>query len=225
MKQKIELVLAVLFLLGLIFASRTVSEYVTSAKVEAEKTLVMLDAGHGGRDPGKVGVNNALEKDINLAIAKKTKELLSEKGIEVIMTREEDVMYAKEDSDNKKTEDMKARVEMINRNLPELTVSIHQNSYHEESVSGAQVFYYSHSQKAKEAAEVMQKALMSLNAENTRPAKANDTYYMLKRTESPTIIVECGFLSNKEEAELLITEEYQSQMAQAICNGITDWLE
>ena len=99
------------------------------------------------------------------------------------------------------------------------------NSYHQEGVKGAQVFYYSHSEDGKKAAEVMQKALLSLNTDNNRKAKANDTYYLLKRTEPPTIIVECGFLSNWEEAELLKDKEYQESIAEAIVEGIKGYIE
>ncbi len=85
--------------------------------------------------------------------------------------------------------------------MPQAAVSIHQNSYQDEQIRGAQVFYYSHSEEGKRMAEQMQKALLTVDETNTRQAKANDTYYLLKRTEVPTIIVECGFLSNPEEAE------------------------
>ena len=90
---------------------------------------------------------------------------------------------------------------------------------------GSQVFYYSHSEEGKKAAEIMQDALLILNTENNRKAKANDTYYLLKRTEVPTIIVECGFLSNWEEAELLRDEEYQEKVAEAIVSGIKAYME
>ena len=225
MRQKVEFILAVLFLAGLIAVSRNITRYVASTQVEKSSDLVVLDAGHGDSDPGKVGVNEAKEKDINLAIAKKVEELLKEKGIQVVMTREDDESLAEDGVSNTKIEDMKARVALINREAPQLAVSIHQNSYHEENVAGAQVFYYSHSEEGKAAADIMQNALLACNSENTRQAKANDTYYLLKRTEVPTIIVECGFLSNWEEAELLITEEYQDKIAEAICQGILDYLE
>lgn len=225
MRQKVEFVVAVLFLIGLIAVSRNVSQYVSSAQVEAKKNMVVLDAGHGGADPGKVGVNDAKEKDINLSVTLKVKELLEKEKIQVIMTREEDTTLAKDNSTNKKVEDMKARVELINKNAPSLVVSIHQNSYQEESISGAQVFYYSHSDEGKAAADIMQKALLACEPDNKRQPKANDTYYLLKRTEVPTIIVECGFLSNWEEAKLLVTEEYQEKLAQAICEGIQTCLE
>ena len=115
---------------------------------------------------------------------------------------------------------MKARVELINKTMPAMAVSIHQNSYQEAEIHGAQVFYYSHSQDGKRMAETMQRALLMADEENTRQAKGNDTYYLLKRTEVPTIIVECGFLSNPQEAEKLTEDGYQKKLAQAITSGI-----
>ena len=206
-------------------ASKNLQRYVSGENVKKGKTIVALDAGHGGDDPGKIGVNNAEEKEINLEIAEQVKALLEEEEIEVLMTREDDTMLAKEADTNKKVQDMKARVQKINEAAPALVVSIHQNSYSEESIHGAQVFYYTHSEAGKKAAEIMQKELLSVDPENTRQAKANDTYYLLKRTEVPTIIVECGFLSNYEEAEKLIYPEYQKQLSQAIVKGIITCLE
>lgn len=224
MRQKIKFVLVVLVLSGLIIISRNVSKYVVSDRVENQKILVVVDAGHGGDDPGKVGVNDVEEKEINLAIAKKVETLLKKEKIETVMTRETDTMLEGQDGKTTKVGDMKARVAEINKAAPTLAVSIHQNSYHQEGVMGAQVFYYSHSEEGKQAAELMQKALLILNTENNRKAKANDTYYLLKRTEVPTIIVECGFLSNWEEAELLKDEEYQEKVAEAIVEGIKAYI-
>lgn len=224
MRQKIKFVLVVLVLAGLIIISRNVSKYVASDRVKNQKLLVVVDAGHGGDDPGKVGVNDVEEKEINLAIAKKVETLLKKEKIETVMTRETDTMLKGQDGKTTKVGDMKARVAEINKAAPRLAVSIHQNSYHQEGVMGAQVFYYSHSEEGKEAAELMQKALLVLNTENNRKAKANDTYYLLKRTEVPTIIVECGFLSNWEEAELLKDEEYQEKVAEAIVEGIKAYI-
>ena len=121
--------------------------------------------------------------------------------------------------------DLKARVDIMNRENPVLAVSIHQNSYHEESVHGAQVFYYSESKEGARAASMLQEALREADPENTKEAKANDTYYILKKTEVPTVIAECGFLSNYEEAEKLITEDYQRKMAEAIVKGILQYIE
>jgi N-acetylmuramoyl-L-alanine amidase len=184
-----------------------------------EKQVVVVDAGHGGFDSGKVGVNQALEKDLNLQIANKVKTMLEKQGIKVIMTRKDENSLA-----SSKVEDMKTRVSIINQEKPSLAVSIHQNSYTQESIHGAQVFYFTHSKEGEKSAKVMQEALLAADPENTRQAKANDTYYMLKKTNSPVIIVECGFLSNKAEADKLTTEEYQNALTEAICKGVQDYL-
>ncbi len=225
LKRKIELLMVLLLLIGAIFASKRLSEHVTSEKVDKGTRTVVLDAGHGSGDPGKIGMNQVLEKDINLAIAKKVQKKLSAKGIHVVMTREDDVGFYNESESNKKIADMKKRVALINDTKPDIAVSIHQNSYPEERIKGAQVFYYTHSKEGEDAAKVMQEALRALDTSNKRLAKENSTYYMLKRTEVPTIIVECGFLSNTEEAEKLKDEDYQDQAAEAICTGIIKWLD
>ena len=218
LRRKIELCMTLLLLVGMIIVSKKLSQLVTSENVQAKKVVVVIDAGHGGHDPGKVGVNDALEKDINLQIAEKVKAHLEKNGIEVVMTRKDDVM------EDTKLEDMKKRVALINKTKPAITVSIHQNSYSDSSVKGAQVFYYTGSEISKNAASLMQEELKKVDMENTRQIKSNSDFYMLKRTEVPTIIVECGFLSNPGEAEKLVSEEYQEQMAQAICSGIMTWL-
>lgn len=180
---------------------------------------------HGGSDPGKVGVNDALEKEINLAVAKKLEKELKKAGIKVVMTREKDSGLTTDAVISSKVEDMKERVRIINDTKPQIVVSIHQNSFKEGSVHGAQVFYFTHSQEAENAALLMQEKMREVDTENKRQAKANDTYYMLKKTEVPTIIVECGFLSNPEDAAKLVTEEYQKQMAEKICEGILEYME
>lgn len=225
MRQKIELAAALLVLALLIFISRSISVYVAGSQVKSKNEKVVLDAGHGGIDPGKVGVNDVEEKEINLAIAKKVKALLEGEGIEVVMTREDDEMLGGQDGTSTKVADMKARVAMINEEAPALAVSIHQNSYHQEGVKGPQVFYYTHSDEGRKAGEIMQEALNTLDTDSSHKAKANDAYYLLKRTEVPAVIAECGFLSNWEEAELLSGEEYQQEVAQAIVSGIKAYME
>lgn len=221
----------IIALVGIMVGSQKLGEYLyahteqknaekeTNAQV-SESAVVVVDSGHGGSDPGKVGINGALEKDINLKISKKVETYLKAENIEVIMTREDENGLAES-----KVEDMKKRVAVINEKKPVLAVSIHQNSYGQESIHGAQVFYYSHSAEGRQAAEIMQKALLTADAENKRQAKENDTYYMLKRTEVPVIIVECGFLSNQEEAQKLVTEEYQEKIAKAVCEGVVTYIQ
>lgn len=225
MWKKIEFAIVLLLLAVLIMMSNHLEKMVSSRRVTGRNPCIVLDSGHGGEDPGKIGVNQAKEKDVNLKIAKKTKERLEKKGWKVVMTREKDVMLGDPAAGNKKIHDMKARVERINKTMPQAAVSIHQNSYQDAQIHGAQVFYYSHSEEGKRMAEVMQKALLKADEENTRQAKANDTYYLLKRTEVPTIIVECGFLSNPEEAAKLVSPKYQEKLAEAIAEGILACME
>lgn len=225
MRKKIELILVMLTLAGLVMVSKKLEKYVNSDKVEKKEYTVVLDAGHGSSDSGKVGINGVLEKDINLSISKKTKKYLEKRRIRVVMTRDKDESLAEGENGNRKVQDMKARVKRINDTKPDLAVSIHQNSYHEESIHGAQVFYYEHSESGEKDARILQEALLAVDPDNTRQVKANTTYYLLKRTEVPILIVECGFLSNQEEAEKLASEDYQKEIAKAIANGIESCLK
>lgn len=186
----------------------------------------IFDPAHGGDDPGKIGINKVKEKDINLKIAKELEKLLKKEGIKVVMTRTDDSGLYQKSSNNKKVEDMRKRCKIITEANPVFTVSVHQNSYPDESIKGAQVFYYGQSQEGKKLAEALQQTLVEqLDPQNHRKAKANESYYLLKKTPSPTVIVECGFLSNYEEAELLNTEEYQKKVAEAIKTGILNSLK
>lgn len=216
------LILCCAFALGREAARYTAARAV---EVDSERPCVVIDAGHGGKDPGKVGINDALEKDINLKIAKRLKSLLEAQDIEVVMTRDAEEGLYDEEASNKKVQDMKRRIEIIDKSQPTITVSIHQNSYQEESVHGAQVFYYTNSVEGKALADVLQECLISMvDSENSRVSKANDSYYLLKKTDTPIVIVECGFLSNYAEAEKLITEEYQEKIAWALHMGILKYL-
>lgn len=191
----------------------------------SHRHIVVIDSGHGGNDPGKVGVNGALEKDINLQIAKRLKQYLEASDVQVVMTRDNDTGLYSEHDTNKKMADMQARCRLINETAPALVVSIHQNSYHEESVRGGQVFYYKGSSDGKRLAETLQKRFTSVSdTENRRLAKANDTYYLLLHTKHPIVIVECGFLSNQQETALLTSPDYQDRLAWTIHMGIMEYL-
>ena len=153
-------------------------------------------------------------------------EYLEEEGVQVVFTREDDRGLYEEDSPNKKNQDLKKRCEIIQETDPLLTVSIHQNSYQDQSVCGPQVFYYTGSEKGGELAEYIQEALNEeLEIQRPRKAKANDSYYLLKKSEGIVNIVETGFLTNPREAELLQTEEYQKKCARAISSGILKFLK
>ncbi|NLC18724.1 MAG: N-acetylmuramoyl-L-alanine amidase CwlD [Clostridiales bacterium] len=202
-----------------------VMKRILSRQTSDKQITIVIDPGHGGRDPGKIGINNALEKDINLSIALKLRDLLEENGIKVIMTREEDVGLYDENDSNKKRADLKKRVEIINSSGALFAISIHQNSFTQESSRGAQVFYHNESKEGKRLAEMIQTQLKETIADgNHRQAKANNTYYMLSKTTCPLVIVECGFLSNRREAELLLDGEYQAKMAWGIHLAIINYI-
>ena len=192
---------------------------------QAGKRLVIVDAGHGGNDPGKIGVDDSKEKEINLQIAKKLKVLLEQQDLEVRMTREEDQGLYEEHSSNKKVQDLKNRCELINGMNPDCVISIHQNSYHQEPISGGQVFYYKTSERGKRLAEILQRRFdYVLGERNTRQAKPNGNYYLLLHVKQPIVIVECGFLSNWKEAADLNAEEYQDRLAWTLHMGIMEFL-
>jgi len=232
----LRLVMSAILLVSMFITAREGAVYVSSTGAVTEKQeedrpegqkeqiCIVVDAGHGGSDPGKVGINNALEKDINLQIAGMLKKFLEAEDIKVVMTREDENGLYDENTSNKKVQDMKRRLEIIEEADPLLVVSIHQNSYHEEYVKGAQVFYYKTSEKSKELAELLQDTLRTLDAENKRQAKGNDSYYLLKKTQKPIVIVECGFLSNTAEAQKLVTPYYQEKMAWNIHMGIMKYV-
>ena len=202
MNKKIELGMAIILLLSAAVLSRreTMEVIMTagSSTLTVNENCIVIDAGHGGDDPGKIGINGTLEKDVNLNIAHKLKILLESQGYEVIMTRETGDGLYQPGTRNMKVEDMHNRCEIITKAMPVFTVSIHQNSYPEEYVKGAQVFYYGQSKEGETLAKKIQSSLVSyLDPKNHRVEKANESYYLLKKTPTPTVIVECGFLSNR----------------------------
>ncbi len=230
-EKKFSLLLKILlflsaFYLAFLIARRDSGVDVTSKDVSNKNMpVVVIDAGHGGIDPGKVGINDALEKDINLQIAGILKMFLEANDIQVVMTRESDEGLYDQDASNKKVQDMKQRIALIEECDPLVVVSIHQNSYQEEYVSGPQVFYYTGSEEGQALAGKIQNQLVEdLQPESERQIKANDSYYLLKKTAKPIVIVECGFLSNSKEAEMLTTSSYQEKVAWAIHMGVLQYI-
>lgn len=224
--KAVNYTMAALLLISMLLIAREAAKLVMSEKTDGyHSNLVVIDAGHGAEDSGKVGINDALEKDINLAVALRVKELLELQDVQVIMTREDDRGLYPKTGENRKLRDMKKRVELINKEKPALAVSIHQNSYTDERIYGAQTFYFTGSAEGCAAAELLQEQMVtSLDPDNKRQAKENSSYYLLKNVECPIVIAECGFLSNRKEAELLCSEEYQEKVAWAIHLGIIRYL-
>ena len=215
--------MGILLIAGALALSREVVQ-VISKNQRAAKTIV-VDAGHGGSDPGMV-TEELKEKDLNLAIAKMLKTHLEKEGYYVEMTRTEDTGLYQEGSRNKKAQDMQNRVAFIAEKTPLLTVSIHQNSYPDPSVKGPQVFYYADSAEGEKLADCIQRQMNErLETENPREAKGNTSYYLLKKSSGVLNIIECGFMTNPQEAASLQDKGYQQKVVEAVGAGITDYLQ
>ena len=225
MKQKIEIIMTMVVIAAAIFAAPKSAEMVMSTEAEESPVVIVIDAAHGGSDPGKVGVSGTEEKDINLEIALKLRDDLEKQGFEIVMTREEDTGLEDTGAESVKVSDLKNRVKIIEETRPALAISIHQNSYTDSAVSGAQVFYYGDSAHGEALAMALQESLIeNVDPSNTRAPKENESYYLLKNTSVPVVIVECGFLSNPTEEALLCKEDYQEQIVEAIYEGIVNYL-
>lgn len=222
-----EMLMALMLFAAVFLVSRQAGLMVSGQAVAAgaRRPVVVLDSGHGGMDPGKIGIDGSLEKDINLQIAKRLKRYLEASGVEVVMTREDDRGLYEESDSKKKMADMRNRCAKIAEAEADLVVSIHQNSYHQEPISGGQVFYYKTSERGKRLAEILQRRFdYVLGEQNTRQAKPNGNYYLLLHVKQPIVIVECGFLSNRAEAAALNSEEYQDRLAWTIHMGVMEFL-
>lgn len=219
--------MAALLLAFVFLISRHAGMMVAGQNVVAgrRQPVVAIDSGHGGDDPGKIGVDGSLEKDINLQIARRLKEYLEASDVKVVMTREDDRGLYEAGDTHKKMADMKNRCARIDEASPDLVISIHQNSYHQEPIFGGQVFYYKDSEKGRRLAEIIQKRFdFVLGEKNTRQAKPNGSYYLLLHVKQPIVIVECGFLSNWKEAAALNSEEYQDRVAWTVHMGVMQYL-
>ena len=217
-----EMVMACLLLVSFYLLSRQAA--VVSVQMNFPK-LILIDPGHGEDDPGMIGADGLEEKGINLAISLLLKSELETRGYSVAMTRETDKGLYDASANNKKAQDMQRRIAMIGEKSPVLSVSIHQNSYPDPAIKGAQVFYYTSSVEGKQLAECLQDRLVKgLDSQNHRQAKANDSYYLLKKTKGTIVIVECGFLSNAAEAGKLCDEAYQDRVAWSIHKGILQYI-
>lgn len=190
--------------------------------------IIIVDAGHGGFDGGAVASDGTSEKDINLKIALQVGEMLSINGFEVIYTRIEDT--GTEDNidasiSKRKVSDLNNRLALMSKHSDSVFVSIHLNKFTTSSASGAQVFYSKSFDDAKDLSVSIQNSIVSLiQPENTRVVKkGTSSTFLLDKAKVPAVIVECGFLSNAAELQLLKTEEYQKQMAFAIFCGIVNY--
>lgn len=196
-----------------------------SYAVKNVKYTVVIDAGHGGIDGGAVGSTTKVsESELNLDISKKLKTLFESVGFIVVLTRENsDGLYGDESPGFKKR-DMQKRAEIIRESDPNVLISVHLNKYTSSSRRGAQVFYKSDSESSKNLADSIQKNLnQKLSVKKNYTALKGD-YFLLNTSKCTAVIVECGFLSNKEEEQLLCNEDYRQNIASVIFEGTINYL-
>lgn len=221
-KKNIYLIFTLIIMVILIIV--LLMQTTTTTNFSPEK-LIVIDPGHGGRDAGATGNNGISEKDINLKIAQKLKILLEQNGYQVLLTRDNDISLHDEGAKNKKASDIKNRKKIIKENNPRLFVSIHLNHFSESKYYGAQVFYPPNSESSKVLAELIQEELKTkVDNDNDRQAKTINTVLLLKDLSVPAVIVECGFLSNNNEEQLLNTDDYQQKLSEAVCSGILRYI-
>nr|MBQ4317542.1 N-acetylmuramoyl-L-alanine amidase [Clostridia bacterium] len=189
--------------------------------------IVIIDAGHGGEDGGTSSRSGILEKDVNLGIALELAELMRIGGFEVVLTREDDrLLYGDAAKGKHKTQDLRTRYETAKKYPESVFVSIHANSFPDPGCGGLQVYYSPNDSRSGELASLIQTATAEyLQPENDRTTKKADSkIYLLDRITTPAVLVECGFLSNTAEAELLATEEYREKLAAVMYKALCDYM-
>lgn len=192
--------------------------------------VVIVDAGHGGFDGGAQGAAGTVEKDVNLPIALKVRDLLSLFGLEVIMTRESDISTCDEQSGGlaaQKTSDILNRFELIQAHPEATFISIHQNKFPDGTQFGAQMFYGPRNEESPLLAGILQQNFREmLQPENERQVKeATDSVYLLYHSPVPSVLIECGFLSNPEEEAHLREDGYQNRIAFVIAASVLEYLQ
>lgn len=217
---RMEKIIAVFLIIASIFLCYGIYKYIPTIATPITNRIIVIDAGHGGFDPGAVGKDGTLEKDVNLKIALKVQDLIQKTGGMTVITRAEDESLA-----GNKRNDMIKRKEIRNEEKADIFISIHLNSFPQENCEGAQVFYPKDENSKRLAEKIQNKMKEIADPENTRVAKLISDMYILKNAEAPSAIVECGFLSNSEEEKKLNTDEYQSKLAWGIYLGIMEYFE
>lgn len=215
------------FVILMITAFKNISLQIISENI-GEMPTVIIDAGHGGEDGGCVAQDGTIEKNINLSISKKLSEMLRKNGFNVKEIRTDDISIYSDNANTisqKKTSDLHNRLEIFNSSENNVVISIHQNQFSDSSYYGTQVFYSKNNEDSKILADSIQKSVTELlQKDNKRECKqADKNIYLLDNATVPAVIVECGFLSNESEREKLKTEEYQNEMAYAICLGFLEY--
>lgn len=226
-RGRLRLLIIVAVVYGAVYLSMEHNLAVKTAALARQPVTVVVDAGHGGEDGGAVSAAGARESQVNLDISLRLEQLLALCGMKPMMIRSEDCsVYTDGDTvHTRKVSDLKHRAALVNEQQPAILVSIHQNHFDEPKYHGAQVFY-SASGRSKELAQSVQSSLrQTLDPDNRREIKKADTVYLLEQTDCTGILVECGFLSNPQEALLLQEPNHQMKIACAIGSALAQFLE
>ncbi len=226
LKKRSIIIVSVLVLTAITFAV-CFGALVSAGAGEASAigVKIVIDAGHGGIDAGVCGVKTGKkESEINLEITKKLEKYLVDAGMSVVLTRSSDAGLYGVASSSLKKKDMQKRRDIIHSAKPDLVVSIHQNEYALSSRRGAQVFFKGSDPLGKTLATSVQASFNEMEEASRSCSALTGDYYILNCSNYPSIIAECGFLSNPEDEALLITEEYQNKIAYAIFKGIISYL-
>ncbi len=198
-----------------------------AAALNVSEKVIIIDAGHGGEDGGAVGGDGTPEKELNLAVALKLQALLEQQGCTVFMTRSEDISLSTEEDNAKrqrKIADLNNRKNMVEKYGVDAFVSIHMNTFPDKKYFGAQVFYAKSPEDSKRLASCIQEEINDVDKENTRVAKDGTAgIYVLQDVLVPSVVVECGFLSNEKDLQRLKTDTYRTKLAIAVFNGITKY--
>ena len=228
-KQLLSAAIILLCLSVFLFLMLRSTRHITLETAASVRTLppVLIDPGHGGEDGGAVS-GDVLEKHINLAVSHDVADLLRLCGYTLSMTRDTDDALTNEGEDvrKRKYNDMKMRLDLYNATPDNVVVSIHQNKFDAAASHGAQVFYSPNHPNSAVLAEALRKSVTGmLQPDNTRTCKtAGKEIFLLKNARVPAVIVECGFISNRQERELLVTDDYQKQLALAIAAGLMNYV-
>jgi N-acetylmuramoyl-L-alanine amidase len=185
-----------------------------------QNKVVALDPGHGGSDPGAIGLNGTQEKTITLAIAKNVKALLEKAGAKVVMTRQDDRDVCAPNASA--VDELEARAKVANTNKADVFVSIHINSFSGRSVGGASSYYYEKTSYDSILASSLQEALINVSGFNDRGTNAA-RFYVMTHSVMPASLIELGFISNPNEERLLNSPQFQQKLAQGIVNGIENF--
>ena len=219
-----RIMLLLIFAATFFYASQ---DAIKTASIPIKNMIVIIDAGHGGRDSGALGVSGTEEDSINVKIALKLRRLIEQAGGVALMVREDDSgLYDATKRTGRKAEDLKNRIKMFSESEADVSISIHLNSFTQSQYYGAQTFYKEGDNHSRMLAEYIQTEMLAvMDRGNDRKIKPKSDLYIFKGNDIPGALVECGFLSNPEEEHLLIQDQYQERLAWSIFSGIVKYFE